>query len=662
MKAHTTIPNSTKILVIDDNPINLQVVFEYLQAYELEISIAQTGLAGIERAMKILPDVILLDIQLPDIDGFETCRRLKSNEATADIPVIFITADTDSDNLVKGFEVGAVDFITKPMQEQELLARLKTHLSLQKLQRQLEQQVKERTAELINANVKLEAEIRERKILNAALEQAAECVIITDTEGVIIYVNSAFEKVTGYSMSEVIGKTPNILKSNEQSPSLYKDLWKTITDKKIWIGRFVNKCKDGSCYTETATISPVLDENNNIINYIGVKRDITEELKLEKQYHQSQKMESVGLLAGGVAHDFNNILTAIIGYAELSKLKIANDSPVQYMLDTILSSSDRATGLIRQLLAFSRKELRAPTLLSLDKIVIDMDKMLEQIIGKQIEIKTIYPPELWNVKIDQSQAESIIVNLAVNARDAMAAGGLLTIKLANKKIDSNLCESYIKAQPGDYVCLSVTDTGSGMSNIVKERLFEPFFTTKASGKGTGLGLAAVFGIVTHNKGALCLHTKEGVGTTFEIYLPRVIADDTMLDTDQPVTKISATGNEMILLLEDDKGVLEVMKEAIEMEGFNVIEALNGQDAIRIASNCDRNIDLLLTNITLPKINGKKLSKKLVKIFPNMKTIFTSGDPSRIIEEEDKIKKGDFILQKPFSITDLTQKIKEVLYK
>ncbi len=657
-----TIPHSATILVIDDNPINLQVVFEYLQACELEISIAQTGIAGIERAITIIPDLILLDIQLPDIDGFETCRRLKLNEATTDIPVIFITAQADSESLVKGFSVGAVDYITKPIQQQELLARLQTHLNLQQLQKQLEQQVKERTTELINANARLEDEIHERKILNAALDQAAESIIITDTEGVIIYVNRAFEQITGYSTKEAIGKKPNMLKSNEQALSLYKDLWKTITDKKIWLGRLINKRKDGSFYTETATISPVLDENNVIINYIGVKRDITEELKLQKQYHQSQKMESVGLLAGGVAHDFNNILTAINGYAELSKLELPSESPVQSMLDIILSSGKRATSLIRQLLAFSRKEITAPTVLSLDKIVTDMDKMLEQIIGKQVKIKTIYPPELWSVKVDQSQAESIIVNLAVNARDAMPEGGLLTIELSNKKLGSNVSESYIKAKPGDYVLLSVTDTGSGMSRIVKDRLFEPFFTTKVSGKGTGLGLAAVFGIVTHSKGALCLHTKEGVGTTFEIYLPRVIEDVTLSDTGQQVKEMCVSGNETILLFEDDKNVLHVMKKAIELEGFNVLEARDGHDALEIASNYDKSIDLLLTNVTLPKMNGKKLAKNLMEIFPNVKTIFTSGALGRTIEQGDEIEKGDIYLQKPFSIHDLTQKIKEVLHQ
>jgi len=495
--------------------------------------------------------------------------------------------------------------------------------------------------------------------LFTAIQQTADSVVITNTDGLILYVNPAFERVSGYSQAEAMGQNPRILKSGKNTPQTYDDLWASISQGKVWQGRLINKSKNGTLFTEDVTISPVRDDNGTIVNFVAVNRDRTRELELEDQYRQAQKMETVGQLTGGIAHDFNNLLTAVVGFAELAQMRLAPDDPIQKMVDKILYSGRRASDLVGQLMAFSRKQVIEARVLNLNDIVADFEKMLRRIIGEDTEMKTTLAPGLWPIKADRTQIEQVIVNLAVNARDAMPDGGHLTIQTANITLDEKYCETHLDVQPGDYVLLSVSDTGMGMSKEVQERIFEPFFTTKEQGKGSGLGLSTVFGIVQQCNGHIWTDSEEGAGTTFNIYFPQCTEfRDTARQAEQ-ADKIPQ-GTETILLVEDEPAVREMATFTLQSQGYTVLEATNGQDALRLANDYAGDIHLLVTDVIMPHLNGKDLADQIITVRPHTKTLFTSGYTDDAIVQHGVLKPGIAFLPKPFSPAALGRKVRETL--
>ncbi|MCR4408178.1 MAG: response regulator [Anaerolineae bacterium] len=498
----------------------------------------------------------------------------------------------------------------------------------------------------------------ERQRLSAAIEQAAEGVLITDTEGTIVYVNPAFERITGYSRAEAIGQTPRLLKSGKHDTTFYEELWTTIRAGQVWHGRFINKKKDGTFYTAESTITPVYNGHGEIVNYVDVQRDVTRELQLEEQYHQAQKMEAVGQLAAGIAHDFNNLLTAINGFAELMRLQLSPEDPLREMTDKILEAGHSAARLVGQLLAFSRKQVVKPRVVNLNDVVANIHKILQRIIGEDIELVTILAPDLWPVKVDLAQMEQVILNLAVNARDAMPDGGRLTIETACEV----LCEAdsafYSESPPGEYVVLVVRDTGLGMSEEVKAHIFEPFFTTKEVGKGTGLGLATVYGIVKQSGGNIQVHSEEGQGTIFKIYLPRAEEEPTPLLSTHKVD--TPSGRETILLVEDDARVRELVWQILRQQGYSLLEARDGREAQLVAERYTGPIHLLLTDLVMPGLGGKALAEQLIQSRPGLKIIFMSGYTDETIISQDLLAPGVAFLQKPFSPTDLMHKVRVVL--
>jgi two-component system cell cycle sensor histidine kinase/response regulator CckA len=495
--------------------------------------------------------------------------------------------------------------------------------------------------------------------LATAIEQAGESVVITDTAGTIQYVNPAFERITGYSQAEAIGQNPRILKSGKHNPAFYQTLWATITAGQVWQGRLVNRKKDGSLYTEDATISPVRDESGAIVNYVAVKRDVTRELQLEEQYYQAQKMEAIGRLTAGVAHDFNNILTAINGFSELVSLGMAPDDPLQDSVKKVLSSGQRAAGLVRQLMAFSRKQIVQPAVLNLNEVLANVDKMLRRIIGEDVELQSIPAPGLWLTRADPVQVEQIILNLAVNARDAMPDGGKLTIETANVTLDAAYAAGHLGTPPGEYVLLAVGDTGTGMSEEVKSHLFEPFFTTKELGRGTGLGLATVYGIVKQSGGDIRVYSEEGVGTTFKVYLPRV-GPAVPRSAPAPVRVEMPAGRETVLLVEDDEGTRELARRILLGLGYTLVEARDGQEALRLAADYPGPIHLLLTDVVLPGMGGVAMAEQLVRSRPGLKTLFMSGYTDNAIAHHGVLEPGLAFLQKPFGPMELARKVRAVL--
>ncbi len=495
--------------------------------------------------------------------------------------------------------------------------------------------------------------------LSAAVEQAAETVIITDTKDTIVYVNPAFERITGYSPAEAVGQTPALLMSGKHDDAFYCELWETISAGRVWQGRFVNRKKDGSLYTEDATITPVRNRLGEIVNYVTVKRDVTRELQLEEQFHQAQKMEAVGRLAGGVAHDFNNLLTVIHLSTRLLEKKLRPEDPLWVHVQRIQDAGQRATALVRQLLAFSRREIVEPKVLCLNQVLGELDEMLRRLISEDIEVTTRLTDDLWLVQIDPTQVEQVVVNLAVNARDAMPGGGRLTIETANVVVDEAYAAHHLSTQPGEYVLLAVSDTGTGMSDEVKAHLFEPFFTTKEEGKGTGLGLATVFGIVKQNRGHIWVYSEQGQGTTFKIYLPRV-ADGTPVLSRPPLQPAAARGTETLLLVEDEPQVLELTRDILLDQGYQVLTAGDGIEALRVAEAHEGPIHLLMTDVVMPRLGGKVLADQLRSTRPEMRVLFTSGYTDDAIVYHGVLDEGVHFLSKPFEPEALARKVRDVL--
>jgi PAS domain S-box-containing protein len=501
---------------------------------------------------------------------------------------------------------------------------------------------------------------KERLLLSTAIEQTAEGVIITDVEGAILYVNPAFEQITGYSRAEAVGKEPRrLLDSGKHNDAFYQELRAVTGAGQVWDGRVINKNKDGAFYTADVTISPVRDNSGAIINYVEVQRDVTREVELEEQYLQAQKMEAIGQLTGGIAHDFNNLLTAINGFAELVQSRLPADSPFKGMVENILGSGQRAADLVKQLMAFSRKQVIEPKVLDLNEVMANMDKMLQRIIGEDIELKTNLSPKLWPVKVDPAQIEQVIVNLAVNARDAMPEGGRLTLETTNIALSEDYIAQHWEAQPGDYVLLGISDSGVGMSQEVQAHIFEPFFTTKEKGQGTGLGLATVFGIVKQSGGNIQVYSEEGRGTSFKIYLPVAGETSQPLIHSQDEAGIPS-GSETLLLVEDDTRVRELARQVLQGQGYIVLEAQNPQEALLLSSRYTGPIQLMLTDVVMPGMTGKALAEELSQTRPDLKVLYMSGYTDSTIAHHGVLEAGVAFLQKPFSLRALARKVRAVL--
>jgi PAS domain S-box-containing protein len=409
-----------------------------------------------------------------------------------------------------------------------------------------------------------------------------------------------------------------------------------------------------ACHSE-----PLRGADGKVVGTISMALDVTDRRQLEAQLRQSQKMEAVGRLAGGIAHDFNNLLMVIQGYTELLITRLSPEEPLRKHAEQIHEATDRAAGLTRQLLAFSRKQLLAPKVLDLREIVSDMEKMLRRLIGEDIELETSAPEDLWPIKADRSQIEQVILNLAVNARDAMPRGGKLTIETANAELDQAYSRQHPMVAPGNYVMLAVTDTGVGMNLETQAHAFEPFFTTKEKGKGTGLGLATVYGIVKQSGGYVWLYSEPGEGTSFKIYLPRVVENVSARDP-QHGKEAPRRGSETILLVEDEKGVRELARDYLESTGYTVLVAEEGEAALRIAKTHGKKIHLLLTDVVMPGMSGRELAQQVQVLLPGTPIIYMSGYTDQAIVHHGILESDAILLQKPFTLNTLTRKLRQAI--
>jgi PAS domain S-box-containing protein len=494
--------------------------------------------------------------------------------------------------------------------------------------------------------------------LKVAIEQAGEVVVVTDPDGAIQYANPAFVRVTGYAVDEVIRQNPRILKSGEHDEAFYETLWQTITGGRTWTGRMVNKKKDGTLYTEEATISPVFDGQGAIVNFVAIKRDITAQLKLEAQYLQAQKMESVGRLTGGVAHDFNNILAVIIGYAEMALDKMDPDHPVHADLGRIHEAAMRSADIVHQLLAFSRKQPIAPKILDLNSTVEGMLKMLRRLIGESVELRWAPQSGLPLIKMDPTQLDQILANLCVNARDAIDNAGAVTIATGHVCLDADFCANHPGLEPGAHVLLSVADNGCGMEPELIDNIFEPFFTTKGL-LGTGLGLSTVYGIVQQNKGVVVAESQPGRGATFRVYLPAQARGVAWSKEAQSEPTLPGRG-ETILVVEDDPGILELSRTMLTNLGYLALTATSPNEALLREEQFAGRIDLLMTDVIMPGMNGKDLAHRLASRRPEMKLLYMSGYTADVIAHHGVLDEPINFLRKPFFTNELAQKLRETL--
>jgi PAS domain S-box-containing protein len=499
----------------------------------------------------------------------------------------------------------------------------------------------------------------ERTLLITAIEQSAEGVLITDAQGTIEYVNPAFSRVSGYSRAEALGKNPRILKSGKQGEAYYKRLWTTIRGGEMWQDEITNRRRDGAFYNEQMTITPVRDQRGEITHFIAIKAEVTERKRLEQQLRQAQKMEAVGRLAGGVAHDFNNMLTIITGYSGLLLEHPGTIEPLRGYVDEIRNASGRAASLTRQLLAFSRQQVLAPRVLDLNAVISNIQKMLKRLIGEDIDLVTVLGESLWPIMADPGQLEQVLLNLAVNARDAMPEGGVVTIETTNVKMDTAAAQAHFPLKPGPYVLLTFSDTGIGMDAETQARIFEPFFTTKETGKGTGLGLATVYGIVKQSGGYIWVYSDVGKGTTFKIYLPRTEVE--LDDSDPGRSRVeSQRGTETLLLVEDDDSVRELVRNVLRENGYRVLEASRGEEALELSELFAGRIDLLVTDVVMPGMNGRELARRLVNFRPQIKVLYISGYADNAVWYPGGLDAGGAFLQKPFSPEALARKVREAL--
>ncbi len=740
------------ILVVDDNPTNLGVISDYLHNLGFNIFVAQDGESALEKAHYARPDLILLDVRMPGIDGFETCRRLKAEPLTEEIPVIFMTALAETDNKVIGFNAGGVDYITKPLQLEEVGIRVKTHLGIHAMRRQLEAQnvrlqqeiaernqaeaalraahselelrVQQRTAQLAQANFNLKAEITERKRIETEIQQRNReltllnriiAASVTETKTEAILGIACRELAATFEVPQAAAALFNDKKNQAVVVAEYlaagrpSALQQAIpiegnlsiqqiiaTKAPLYIANaqtdprttFVHElmCRRG---TVSLLIVPILTIEGDVIGTLGLDalepRDFSaedinlawrvadqvssvlarlkldeERQRLEAQYYQSQKMEAIGRLTGGVAHDFNNLLTVIVGYSELALGRVDGVDPLHWDIQQILLAGERAAGLTRQLLAFSRQQVLQLVILNLNEVVNNINSMLQRLIGEDIDFITILEPNLGYIKADSGQIEQIIMNLVINARDAMPDGGQLTIETQNAYLDDLYTRRYVNLKTGPYILLAVSDTGVGMDAETQAHIFEPFYTTKPQNKGTGLGLATVYGIINQYNGHIVVSSNPGHGTTFKIYLPQNNTTIEQIDLAPVVTRIKQE-TETVLLVEDDDMLRELAKTTLLDSGYTVLKAANGEEARHMCETYLGPIHLMLTDVVIPGgVNGPQLAQEISLLYPDIKILYMSGYTDNALIHRGVLDKGIAFLPKPFIPTQLLRKVREVL--
>jgi two-component system cell cycle sensor histidine kinase/response regulator CckA len=639
-------PSLLRVLLVGSRAEDFFLIQEILDRNRSALAADLDHAGSLEEAKQMLASSDYGVVLFEHETGDAAATRLLSEflHATRVKPFILLTEHADEGSVAEIIEAGAYDCVERsPLNGVSLVRTIRCALSLHATQQQ------QHTAE------------QSLRKLSCAVEQSADSIFITNSQGIIEYVNPALETLTGYSREEVTGKAQSILKSDLQAPVLYSELWESIRAGDVRRGIVVNRKKNGEVYYVDESISPIRDGEGRITNFVSNGRDYTERLRLEAQLMQAQKMDAIGRLAGGIAHDFNNLLTIITSYSELALDSVVPGSVTQSRMREILSAALRAADLTRQLLAFSRQQPQALRVAELNPVVRGIVKTLPRLIGEDIELIFIAGAGLGRIRLDPVQIEQILMNLAANSRDAMPQGGRCTIETS----DAQLNEQYIDRKraiipAGRYAVLAVTDTGTGIPADHLAHVFEPFYTTKPHGKGTGLGLASVYGIVKQNHGFVWAYSEPGKGTILKIYLPCVPDQPSTLETPGQGTEVTPRGTETVLLVEDEEALRRAAAELLSLRGYMVLQARDGVDALSVAKNHGSVIHLAITDVVMPHMSGGELAKALATLRPETRVLFVSGYAGQTVLDHDVVNVENNFLQKPFTLKQLASKIRAVL--
>ncbi len=753
------------ILVVDDNPAFVQAALRLFGTEGYRVKGAASGSEALDIVYATHPSVVLLGVALPDMDGFDVLRAIRSQRTLVPPTIIMMSAArTRSEEQAAGLKQGADDFIARPISDAELLVRVGLIMRNQELMHRLryseaqmaraqriaqvgswefdivrdeltwsdeifrifgrdkgsftpsidgfygcvhEQDrdgmrdaqrramsgeepldhvhrivrpdgsirwvhelgkvdVREETGEAVRfTGVVMDITLRheneqQMRLQQAALESAANSIVITDREGHILWVNPAFAMSYGYDESELMGKKPgDVIKSGMHDQEFYRNMWETILSGNVWTGEVVNKRRDGTLLTEELTVTPVRDALGEVANFIAIKQDITERKRLEKQLLRSQRMESIGTLAGGIAHDLNNLLAPIVmGVDLLAQREI--DESVRSVIHNMGQSAARGTSLVRQVLSFARGVEGARVTLFLDQVVHEVMTIAETSFPKNVQVLTESSKDLWPLIGDPTQLNQVILNLTVNARDAMLDGGTVRLVTRNVTIDDQYASMRKEVEPGDYVMLELVDEGCGMPPHVKERIFEPFYSTKAVGQGTGLGLSTVIGIVRSHGGFINVYSELGKGTSFKVYFPAQQAADVPEASAEEEVGMPRGNGETILIVDDEFAILSITKHTLETYGYRVLTAVDGAQAVGVFAMNRSDVDVTVTDMMMPVMDGPALVKAIHRIDPAARIIATSGlQGGGNVAKVADLGVKDF-LEKPFTAGQLLTTIRRAL--
>ncbi|MCK4564251.1 MAG: response regulator [Verrucomicrobia bacterium] len=746
-----------KILIAEDNAFSRTLLKKTLTKAGYDVIAAENGEAAWEVLQQDeVPKLALIDWMMPGMSGVELCRKIREVDSALPIYVILLTAKSGKEDVLEGFAAGADDFIKKPFDSGELLARIhvgrrlvEQHALLHCLidsipdpiyfkdnrglylgcnkaysefvgkeevdminrpvsdilaakhaqashmedlrvlanATQIEtegwmtnadgQEVYHSTLKIpylesaagstgmigisrdLTKRIRMEQEV---KRLAVAVEQSTESIVITDVDGIILYVNAAFESTTGYSTEGMLGQTPRLLKSDKHEAAFYQKLWETISAGSMWEGRITNRKKDGSLFDVEAVIYPIRDDDEKVVNYVSISRDITQEMAIEKQLRQTQKMNAIGELAGGVSHDFNNILTAILGYVALCMNAVEEDSKTYGYLKEIVKAGDRAAKLVRQILTFSRQEEQDFHSVALQPVIADSLSMVQTTIKSNIKVETDIDDSCGPIFGDTTQIQQVVVNLCTNAVHALGKEeGALSVSLKQiELLGKKHGERMVDLEPGLYACITVGDTGCGMAPETLDRIFEPYYTTKKKGEGTGFGLSIVHGIARKHRGCIAVESELGEGTTFYLYIPLLIG--TAEEERRAMDLSTPEGFGRILFVDDDDAVLSMGREILESFGYTVATATNGKRALKLFRQDPDAFDALVSDYSMPEMNGHELISECLLLRSGLPAILCSGYMEKADGESLKDLGKTVFMPKPLDWRKLSRTLQREINK
>lgn len=678
------------ILIVDDKEENQYLLEALLKGNGYNVQQAANGAEALELLKSGSYDLIISDILMPAMDGFELCRRVKADKELRHIPFIIYTA-TYTGPLDEAFavKIGADRFIQKPCEPEVFMDVVRNVMSAsgsgniaptpalqdeevlklynERLVRKLEQKMLQLEKEILTRH-EIEKVLRNNeKKYRSLYNSIRDAILVLDMDRTIIDCNPAFVDLFGYSLEEIKGKKTFIFYENEEEfREMGKALKEHIGDVSFLYAINFRK-KNGTVFTGELNVFFLVNDEGISIGYIGLIRDITKQKRAEKiqkdlesQLQQSQKMEAIGLLAGGVVHDFNNFLSIILGYSELLLQKLDEDHPDYKALHVMNIAANKSKDLTRQLLAFSRKQIFEIQILDVNSVIRGFEKLLIRLIGEDIELDMALAPEPLLIKADAAQLEQVLMNLAVNARDAMPAGGILTIETAVVDLDEAYVNEMPDIIPSRCAMIAVSDTGTGMTRDILNRIFEPFFTTKDKEKGTGLGLATSYGIIRQHGGNIWVDSKPGKGTVFKIFLP-LCEENPAAETRYEKSQAPVTGSPVVLIIEDDHAVRNLAGHILAGHGYSVILSDDPADAVARAAEHDGPIHLVLTDVVMPGMKGPEVYDKIREHHPDARVLYMSGYTDDMIIRHGVQKEGTAYIQKPFTAGMLLEKCRKALH-